>query len=147
MKILYNAHIYTLDDSHPVVSAIVVEHGRIKAIGETEKILSEYDRGKKQDIGGKIILPGLTDAHLHLQKYALSLQKINCETDTLGECLDRVKKHINTANPAKGFLVTGGIKTFGMGGLPIRNWIKSPRTTPFISLLSLCMRAGLTHPP
>ena len=41
---------------------------------------------------GGVILPGLIDAHLHLKAYALSLQKIDCETTTLEECLERVRQ-------------------------------------------------------
>ena len=39
-----------------------------------------HGRVEKQDMGGRTILPGLTDAHLHLQHYGLSLQKVDCET-------------------------------------------------------------------
>jgi predicted amidohydrolase YtcJ len=107
MKILYNARIYTLDASRPIASAIAIEHGRIAAIGETDKILSEVDRAEKQDLGGKIVLPGLTDAHLHLKLYALSLQKFDCETDTLEECLNRVAERAGVVQPGEWILGHG----------------------------------------
>ena len=107
MKILYNARIYTLDSSHPVASAIAIERERVVAVGESEKLLSEFDRAEKQDMGGKIILPGLTDAHLHLQHYAFSLQKIDCETDTLDECLHRVAERVRAAQPGEWILGHG----------------------------------------
>ena len=90
MKILYNARIYTLDKVKPLVSVIAVDHGVIIAAGGDE-LLQAFDRADKQDLQGYTVLPGLTDAHLHLQHYSLSLQKIDCETDTLEECLQRVK--------------------------------------------------------
>ena len=107
MKILHNARIYTLDESEPIVSAVAVEHGRVIAVGEAEELFSEFDRAEKQDIGGRIILPGLTDAHLHLQLYALSLQKIDCETDTLDECLSRVLERVRSAQPGEWILGHG----------------------------------------
>jgi len=107
MKILCNARIYTLDASHPIASAVAIEHGRVVAVGEADEILSEFNRGKKQDMGGKVILPGLIDAHLHLQKYALSLQKIDCETDTLDECLRRVEERVRSAQPGEWVLGHG----------------------------------------
>ena len=97
MKILYNARIYTLDAARPVATAIAIEHERVVEVGETDALLSEYDRAEKQDMGEKTILPGLTDAHLHLQNYALFLQKIDCETETLDECLSRVADRARTA--------------------------------------------------
>jgi predicted amidohydrolase YtcJ len=58
-------------------------------------------------MGGKTILPGLTDAHLHLQHYALSLQKIDCETNTLEECLRRVEERVHAAKPGEWILGHG----------------------------------------
>lgn len=107
MKILYNARIYTFDGLRPLASAIAIERERILAVGETDALLSEFDRAEKQDIDGAIILPGLTDAHLHLQNYALSLQKIDCETETLEECLQRVQERVRSAQPGEWILGHG----------------------------------------
>lgn len=104
MKLLYNARIYTLDASHAQASAVAIENGRILALDEKECILPEFDGAEKQDMGGKTILPGLIDAHLHLQYYSLSLQKIDCETDTLDECLRRVEERVRTAQPGEWIL-------------------------------------------
>jgi predicted amidohydrolase YtcJ len=54
-----------------------------------------------------VILPGLTDAHLHLQHYALGLQKIDCETDTKEECLRRVAERVKNAKPGEWILGHG----------------------------------------
>ena len=107
MKLLYNARIYTLESSRPMASAIAIENGRVVAVGATDELFSEFDRAEKQDMGGSTILPGLTDAHLHLQHYSLSLQKIDCETDTLEECLRRVKERVDTSQPSKWILGHG----------------------------------------
>lgn len=107
MIVLYNARIYTLDGSRPVATAIAMEGDRILAVGDADDLLTEFDRGEKQDMTGQIILPGLTDAHLHLQHYALSLQKINCETDTLEECLQRIEERVRSAQPGEWILGHG----------------------------------------
>jgi predicted amidohydrolase YtcJ len=117
MKILYNARIYTLDRSRPVASAIVMERERILAMGETEALLSEFDQAQVQDMNGQTILPGLSDAHLHLQNYSLSLQKIDCETNTLDECLRRVEERARSAGP--------GLWVLGHGWNQ-NNWLPSP---------------------
>jgi hypothetical protein len=90
MKILYNARIHTLNKAKPMASALAVDYGRVLAAGETDELFREFDRAERQDMGGKAILPGLTDAHIHLQEYALLVQKIDCETDSKAECLRRV---------------------------------------------------------
>ena len=90
VKILYNARIHTLDKDRPAASAIAINDGLIAAVGGDE-VLHHWDGGEREDMHGRVILPGLTDAHLHLEAYALSLQKIDCETTTLEECLSLVR--------------------------------------------------------
>ncbi|HLO15938.1 MAG TPA: amidohydrolase [Anaerolineales bacterium] len=97
MKLLYNAYIHTQDLSHPAESAIVIDRERIVAVGEANNLLLQYPNAEKQNMNGRVILPGLTDAHLHLKNYALSLQKIDCETDTKEECLRRVEERVKKA--------------------------------------------------
>lgn len=108
MKLLFNAHIYTQDPSHPFASAILVDRERVLGIGAKDRLLGLTNgKTEQQDMQGKMILPGLTDAHLHIQNYALSLQKINCETDTKEECLQRVAERVKKAKPGEWVLGHG----------------------------------------
>ena len=91
MRILHNARIYTMDRPAPIAEAIAIQDGHIVAVGYNDEILDlENADSIVEDMDGRNILPGLTDAHLHLEHYAFSLQKIDCETDTKAECLRRV---------------------------------------------------------
>jgi len=88
---LYNARIHTLDSTRPFATAIAIQRDRIVAVGDEAAIWAEYsDREEGLDMQGRVILPGLTDAHIHLESYALSLRWVDCETDSRQECLDRV---------------------------------------------------------
>jgi predicted amidohydrolase YtcJ len=100
--LLTNARIYTLDSRQPTAAALAIEGGRILAIGTTERLLSEFSsRLEVEDLGGMVLLPGLTDAHLHLQLYALGLDMIDCETDTRTECLQRVAERARQTPPGE----------------------------------------------
>ena len=107
MKLIYNAHIYTQNESQPTASAIVIDRERIIAVGDADVLSSQYPNAEKQDLGGRFILPGLTDAHIHIRHYSLSLQRIECETDTKEECLRRVAERVNTAKPGEWILGHG----------------------------------------
>src|SRR5512134_2161619 len=107
MKLLYNAFIYTQDPAHPTESAIVIDRERIVAVGEANNLLPQYPNAEKQNMEGRAILPGLTDAHLHLKNYALSLQKVDCETDTKEECLRRVEERAKKSKPGEWILGHG----------------------------------------
>jgi predicted amidohydrolase YtcJ len=108
MKLLHNANIYTLDENQPKASAMLIAGGRIIAVGEKDIIESlAHGKVEKQDMKGKTILPGLTDAHLHIQHYALFLGKIDCETKTKEECLCRVAERVKKAKPGEWILGHG----------------------------------------
>lgn len=97
MKILYNARIYTMDARQPIATAMVINEGKILAVGTDYKILQEFGHGTGQtalaeldELGKRVIIPGLTDAHIHLENYAFSQQRVDCETSSREECIQRV---------------------------------------------------------
>lgn len=93
MRILHNLKAYTMWSEQPVAAAIAVSNGKVLAIGSSEDILALASRDTDLvDLQGMTVLPGLTDSHIHLQYYALGLKHIECETDTLQECLNRVER-------------------------------------------------------
>ncbi len=116
MQIFLNAQVITLDHAGPSATALVVQNGRILAVGDERAIRSTYLDSHSTnrlpgvivlDMQGRTILPGLTDAHLHLEHYALSLQRVDCETRTLQECLDRVSERAQKSRPGEWVLGHG----------------------------------------
>jgi predicted amidohydrolase YtcJ len=108
MKLLYNARIHTQDPVDPFASAILIARDRILALGEKDELLNlAHGRIEQRDLQGMTVLPGLTDAHLHLQYYSLGLQKIDCETDTKEECLRRVAERAKKSKPGEWVLGHG----------------------------------------
>src|SRR5438445_13231882 len=65
--IVTNARIYTVDDSHPFVSALAVRGGRVAFVGSVrEAMLLRGPSTRVLDATGSTIIPGMTDAHAHL---------------------------------------------------------------------------------
>ena len=100
MKLLHNARIHTLDQVQPTASALVVDGGHIVAVGG-EELIEGFEYGAREDMDGRTILPGLTDAHIHLQEYALSRQILDCEVGTRDEILKRVAERIRQTLPGE----------------------------------------------
>src|SRR3990172_2229092 len=96
MRIIYNANIYTLNPNRPKATAIAILCEKIAALGDDQTILADFPKSvEKFDAGGRTIIPGLIDAHIHLQQYALSLTKVDCETTSRDQCLKRVAVRTN----------------------------------------------------
>ena len=94
-SIFYNGKFYTQNLTQPICQAIVVSDGIIKATGTNDEILSTENRtSKKYNLNGAVVLPGFTDSHIHLLQYAMNLMKVDCETASKKECLDRVKNAV-----------------------------------------------------
>lgn len=80
--IVTHARIYTVDDSHPFVSALAVRGGRIAFVGsEREALLLRGAATRVVDAGGETIIPGMIDAHAHLFGLGTFLRDIDL-TDT-----------------------------------------------------------------
>ncbi|HWQ05044.1 MAG TPA: amidohydrolase [Longilinea sp.] len=91
MRILHNANIRTMNAIQPFATALAEENGRILAVGSNEDVLALSNRKTEiEDLHGQTVWPGLTDAHIHLDYFAFSLNKVDCETRTKEECLRRV---------------------------------------------------------
>ena len=63
-KIIKNAKIFTSDKDNPQATALVVKDGKFAYVGD-EAGLSEYE-GEVTDLGGKFIMPGIIDSHVHV---------------------------------------------------------------------------------
>ncbi len=93
MRILTNAHIHTLDHTLPLADSLAIENGRISAVGTASQITPlAKSPAEIEDLQGRCILPGLCDAHIHLLEYGNFLSKVDCETPTRAECLERVRQ-------------------------------------------------------
>lgn len=69
--LLINAKIYTLEDSIIENGFILIENDNIKAVGDMSNAPS-YS-GETRDLNGKVVIPGLIDAHTHLGGHEDSL--------------------------------------------------------------------------
>jgi len=107
MKILSNARIHSLDPACPEASVLVIDHDKVVALGGPELLDSFGSNISCEDLGGRVVLPGLTDAHLHLMHYALGLQKVALETSTKAEALKRVAERAAKTPPGEWVLGHG----------------------------------------
>lgn len=62
--ILHHARVLTVDKDFTVNTAVAVKGERVVATGG-EDLLEQYDATKVVDLGGRTVMPGFIDAHLH----------------------------------------------------------------------------------
>ena len=75
--ILFNGHIHTMDRLRPLASALAVTGDRITAVGDNSLRTAAGAATRLLDLGGRTLVPGFIDAHLHFLAYGLSLREID----------------------------------------------------------------------
>src|SRR5207253_8591896 len=88
--ILENGTIRTLDPSLPLARSLAIAGERIAGgVGTHETALASPDI---VDLGGRCVLPGFTDAHVHFPTWAVARREVRLEgAATLDEALARLR--------------------------------------------------------
>ena len=63
--LLHNGKIFTADELLSTFSAVAVRDGRIVALG-WDGLLDRYRAARTVDLGGKLVVPGFIDTHIHI---------------------------------------------------------------------------------
>ncbi len=99
--ILHNAKIYTVNPALPWAEALAIEGQRLLAVGANDEILALATPATRIiDLGGRLILPGLCDAHIHFYYWALARKQVplaNC--DSLDSMLDAIYQRAGLVVP------------------------------------------------
>ena len=100
--IIENARVHTMDREVPRASAIAIRDGRILALGSKEDLGPLSGGARRIDAGGRAVIPGLIDAHIHFLDYARSLAKIDLDgVADKEEVLARVAEKARELGPGR----------------------------------------------
>ncbi|MDQ2984871.1 MAG: amidohydrolase family protein [Actinomycetota bacterium] len=96
--ILENGVIRTMEPSLPVARSLAIAGARIAgAVGTHETALASPEI---VDLGGRCVLPGFTDSHVHFPKWALAQREVRLDgTRSLQEALERVLAALGDVRP------------------------------------------------
>src|SRR5438270_526308 len=104
--ILENGTIRTLDASLPTARALAIAGDRIAGgVGVHETALASPETF---DLGGRCVVPGFTDSHVHFLQWSLAQDQVRLEgSRSLGEALGRVQDAVERA-PGSSLLYGAG---------------------------------------
>jgi predicted amidohydrolase YtcJ len=75
--VLFNGPIYTLDSEQPVARALAFREGRITAVGTEGRVRAMAGSNCELiNLQGRAVVPGLTDAHVHIVFQGLAAQEV-----------------------------------------------------------------------
>ena len=113
--IVANGRVATLDGPRPFANALAIQNGRFLAAGSDEEIMRL--RGAKTqviDLGGRIVIPGLNDSHMHPIRGGLNY---NMElrwdgVPSLADALRMLREQAQRTPPPQWVRVVGGWTEF-----------------------------------
>lgn len=99
--IVHHARIFTVDPALPWAEAVACRSGRIMAVGSNNSLLPLAGPNTRQiNAQGRLLLPGLVDAHVHFLQYAIRRHEVNLfGVPDFQEVRRRVKEAVDQAEP------------------------------------------------
>ena len=115
--VLLGGSVLTMDPGRATASAVVVGGGKVLAVGDDRAALEHAGpRTRRIELGGRTLLPGFTDAHVHPVLAGIELRQ--CSLHDLPESRDAYIEAIRAyaaARPALAWIVGSG---WGMAAFP-----------------------------
>lgn len=108
--IYLNGTIYTMDAARPHASAMAIDtlSGRILAVGSDDEVRRIGGRDTELvDLGGKTVLPGFIDAHIHLLSTSYRAYHIDAEHCTSEEEVAQMVRQRAATTPAGQWILGG----------------------------------------
>ncbi len=109
--VVTNARIATLDAAGTMAEALAVRDGRIVAVGGAAQVRALAGPATRSvDAGGRTVIPGLIDSHMHAVRAALSYStEVNwIGAATIAEAMARLRAAAARARPGGWLIVAGG---------------------------------------
>lgn len=107
--IITNANIWTVDRKHPHAEAVAIAGGRIVGVGTSAEVNSRWraETTRVLDAGGRFMMPGFNDAHVHFISGGLQLDRIQLnDAESKAVFVERIAKA--AAKLSKGQWLLGG---------------------------------------
>ena len=120
--LLTGGRIWTAEAERPWAEAIAIRDGRILYVGDAAE--AARHRGPKTQtvaLGGRLVVPGFDDSHIHLMSGALSLERVDLIEDQTLEAVQARVRAFAAAHPETPWVLgRGWLYGSFPGGLPTR---------------------------
>jgi len=111
VSVLRHPRIYTGDVKRPWARALAIVDGKIVALDAEADAWVAAPGAVIEEAGGVLVIPGLTDAHIHAMWYALSLRELNLRDLSRVALLDAVAARARELPPGAWIIGRGWDQT------------------------------------
>jgi hypothetical protein len=120
--VLTGARIWTADPARPWAEAVAIAGNRIVAVGSSAEIARlSGPQTQKLELGGRLVVPGFNDAHIHMAGGALSLERVDLIEEQSLEAVQSKIRAFAGENPGRPWVLgRGWLYGSFPGGLPTK---------------------------
>ena len=94
-RVLTNGKIFTSNKNEPWAEAVVLDGNKIAYVGGTQGALDfAGENAQAEDLGGKLVTPGLIDGHLHVFASTMFDGLLRLDAMTPEQMIDAIKKDV-----------------------------------------------------
>lgn len=106
---ILSARIFTGDPARPWAEAVCLRDDRVVAVGSNAEVKGACGREAQVfELPGRLVIPGIVDAHLHLVSLGLYLQRLNLrDLPSIERCRERVKAAVAGRKPGEWIIGRG----------------------------------------
>ncbi len=111
--ILHNAKLIPQNADYEGSTAVAIRDNRFLAVGSDEEILGLAGRAtRKIDLGGRTLIPGLTESHIHYYDHAMGPHRLQLAASTsLADMHQRLRDYANEMSPGDWIMGQGWNET------------------------------------
>lgn len=119
--IVLHAKVYTVNPQQPWAEAVAISGNKLVAVGSDNEIASYRGSNTKIiEAGGRVVLPGFTDSHIHFLEGSLSLDEPDLNHLDSPASIEQYLRKYAADHPGTGWVVGQGwsYDAFGHAALP-----------------------------
>jgi len=124
--LVVNAHVYTVNAAQPWAEAIAIRTGKIVTVGSADDLEKLHGPATKViDAGGRLVLPGLTDSHIHFLEGSVTLLRVHLDDAKTIPEIQKLVKEFADKHPDYPWILGRGwtYPTFGETALPDKKYL------------------------
>ena len=124
--IVMHGRVYTENSKQPWAQAVAIRNGKIVAVGDDEEIERTRGAGTKViDAGGKLVLPGFVDCHIHFLDGSFSIGRVNLVGARDPADVQKRLRQYATGHPGDDWILGRGwnYAMFGPAALPHKKYL------------------------
>lgn len=107
--LILGGRIYTGEPARPWAEALLVRDGRVAAVGGRGEVAGRCEAGAERlELPGRLVTPGMVDAHLHFVSLGLYLERVDLrDLPSIAACRERVRAAVAGKGPGEWIIGRG----------------------------------------